>query len=58
MFSFSFVSRYFYISSLISSAFHWLFSNILFNLHVFVFFTVFFPVIDFYSHSVVVGKDA
>ena len=43
-----------FISSLIS----WLFSSILFNLHVFVFFHIFFPVTDFYSHSIVVRKDA
>ena len=36
------VSRYFLISSLISSVISWLFSNVLFSLHVFVFFT-FFP---------------
>ena len=42
MFSFSFVSWYFFISSLISSVIHSLFSSILFSFHVFVFFTVFF----------------
>ena len=38
----SFVSRYFLISSLISSVISWVFSNVLFSLHVFVFF-MFFP---------------
>ena len=50
MFSLSFVSRYFLISSVIS----WLFSCVLFSLHIFVFFVCvcvcifyrFFPVID------------
>ena len=46
VFSLSFVSRCFLISSLISSVTSWLFSNVLFSLHVFVFY-VFFPVIDF-----------
>ena len=45
------------ISSLISSVISWLFSSVLFSLHVFVFFTDIFPVIDIYSYSVVVGKD-
>ena len=45
VFSLSFVSRYFLIYSLISSVISWLFSNVLFSLHVFVFFTVFFRVI-------------
>ena len=36
-----------FISSLTSSVINWLFSSILFSLHVFVFFTVFSPVIDF-----------
>ena len=40
--TFSFVSRYFLISSLISSVIHWLFSSILFSLHIFVFFRGFF----------------
>ena len=56
--SLSFVSIYLLISSSISSVISWLFSSALFILHVFVFFTVFFPVIDFQSHSVVVRKDA
>ena len=47
VFSLSFVSRYFLISSLISSVMSWLFNNVLFSFHVFVFFTVFFYVIDF-----------
>ncbi|CAD7692826.1 unnamed protein product [Nyctereutes procyonoides] len=37
VFLFSFVSMYFFVSSLI----HWLFSSILFSLHTFVFFPVF-----------------
>ena len=52
------VSMYFLISSLISSVISWLFSSALFSLHVFVVFTVFSPVIDFQSHSIVVRKDA
>ena len=47
IFGLSFVSRYFLISCLISSVVSWLFSDVLFSLHVFVFFTVFFPVIHF-----------
>ena len=47
VFSLSFVSRYFLISSLISSVISWLFSNVLFSLHVFVCFTFFSPVIHF-----------
>ena len=59
MFLLSFVSMYFLISSLISSVISWLFSTALFSLHVFVFFTVlFFPVIDFQSHSILIRKDA
>ena len=42
VFSFSFVSVYFFISSLISSVICWLLSNALFSLHVFVFLIVFF----------------
>ena len=42
VFSLSFVSRYFLISSLISSVISWLFSSVLFSPHVFVFFTDFF----------------
>ena len=38
----SFVSRYFLISSLISSVVSWVSSRILFSLHVSVFFTDFF----------------
>ena len=41
MFSLSFVSRNFLISLLISLVTCWLFINVLFNLHVFVFLTVF-----------------
>ena len=42
VFSLSFVSRYLVISSLISSVTSWLFSSVLFSLHVFVFFYTFF----------------
>ena len=42
MFSLSFGSRNLFISLLISSVTWWLFRNVLFNLHVFVFLTVFF----------------
>ena len=48
----------FFYSSLISSVISWLFSSTLFRLHVSVVLTIFFPVIDFQSHSVVVRKDA
>ena len=41
--SLSFVSRYFLISSLISSVIQWLLSSILFYCHVFVVFKGFFP---------------
>ena len=41
--SLSFVSRYFLIFCLSSSVISWLFSSVWFNLHVFVFFTDFFP---------------
>ena len=41
VFSLSFLSRYFLISSLISSVTSWLFSSVFFSLHVFVFFTDF-----------------
>ena len=34
----------------------WLFRNVLFNLHVFVFLTIFFLVIDIKCHSTVVGE--
>ena len=40
VFLFSFVSSYFLISSLISSVISWLFSNVLFSLHVFVFYMI------------------
>ena len=40
--SLSFVSRNFFISLLISSVTCWLFRNVLCNLHMFVFFTVFY----------------
>ena len=39
--SLSFFSRNFLISLLISAVTCWLFRNVLFNLHMFVFFTVF-----------------
>ena len=42
MFSLSFVSRNFLISFFISSVTCWVFRSVLFNLHVFVFLTVFF----------------
>ena len=57
VFSLSFVSMYFLISSLISSVISCLFSSALFSLHVFFFYS-FFPAIDFQSHSVVLRKDA
>ena len=37
---------------------HWLFSTVLFTLHVFVFFSNFFLVADIWSYTVVVSKDA
>ena len=42
MFLFSFVSRYFLISSLISSVTHWFLGSMLFRLHLLVLFAVFF----------------
>ena len=57
VFSLSFFSRYFFIFSLFYSVIFWLFNNVEFSLHVFVFFYVFFPVIDFYSHGIVVQND-
>ena len=42
VFSLSFVSRYFLISSLISSLTHWFFNRMLFSLHVSIFFSHFF----------------
>ena len=42
VFSLSFLSRNFFILPLISSVTYWLFRNVLFNLHVFVFLTVLF----------------
>ena len=42
MFSLSYVSRYFFISSLISSMISWLLCSVLFSLHGFVFLTDFF----------------
>ena len=41
-FSFSFVSRYFLIYSLISSLNHWVFNIMVFSLHVFILFPFFF----------------
>ena len=58
MFSLSFVSRCFLISTLMFSMCSWLFSNVLLSLHMFVLFTFFPPVIDFLFHSVIVGKNA
>ena len=46
VFSLSFVSRNLLISFFISSLTSLLFSNVLFNLHEFVFFCCFFPVVD------------
>ena len=45
MFPFSFVSMHILISFLISSVNCWLFRNMLFSLHMFV-FLIFFPVVD------------
>ena len=44
VFSLSFVSLFLslLISYSVSSVFHWLFSNVLFNLHIFVFLQFFF----------------
>ena len=42
VFSLLFISRCFLISSLISSVISWLFSSVLFDLYVFLFFTDFF----------------
>ena len=42
VFSVSFASRYFKISSLISFLIHWFFSNMLFSLHVIFFFSFLF----------------
>ena len=56
VFSFSFVLRYFLISSLISSLIHWLFSSTLFDLSMSVFFPVFF--LYFISRYHVVRKGA
>ena len=58
MVSFSFVSRYLLNSSLISLLTYSLFSNMLCSLHVFVCFSVFFLVSDFWFHTIVVGEDA
>ena len=44
--------------SFIFSVTHWLFSTMLFTLHVFVFFSNFFLVADVWSYTVVVSKDA
>ena len=57
MFSLSFASGNFFISFLIFSVTCWLFRIALFNLHVFVFLTVYFLSVDIQSHSVVVGED-
>ena len=41
-----------------SSVTHWLLNNILLNLHVFVYFEFFFPLVfDFWAHSLVVRKN-
>ena len=52
------ICRTLFIFFLISSLTYWLFRNVLFNLHVFVLLTVFFLVIDIYSHSIFVVEDA
>ena len=54
VFCFHMFLGWFFFSSLISSVIHWLFSSILFNLHVFVFFAVIFLHCAF--HSIVFGK--
>ena len=56
VFSLSIVSRYFLISSLISSVIHWLFSSILFTLHMFVFFTVFICFCNWFLISYCCGQ--
>ena len=53
VFSLSFVSVYFLISSLISSVFSWLFSSILFSFHMFVFFTNYFFLLSLISNLIV-----
>ena len=59
MLLFSFVSKCFLISSLISSVTRWLFSSILLTLHMFVLFTVFFLVfISNLIYGIVIRKDA
>ena len=58
MFLLSFVSRNVFISLLISSVTCLLFRNVLFNLQVFVFLTLFLLVIDIWSYSIVVREDA
>ena len=57
MFSFSFVSMYILISFLSSSVICWLFSTVLFSLHMLGFFNSFSPVIEINSYCIVVRKD-
>ena len=47
-----------FLFPLTSSVTNWLFSSILFSLHVCVVFPVLFLIVDFQSHSIVTGKDA
>ena len=47
-----------FVSPFISSVTYWLLRNLLFNRHMFVFFTAFSPVTDIYSRSIVIRKDA
>ena len=54
VFSFSFISMHILISSVIC----WLFSSMLFSLHMLEFLIVFSPVIDIWSYCTVVRKDA
>ena len=59
LFSLSFASRNTLFSLLVSSVTCWLFRDVFFNLHVFVFLIdFFFLAIDIYSHSVLVREDA
>ena len=43
--SFSIISKYFLISFVISSLIHWLFKSVLFSIHSFVYFSVFFMLV-------------
>ena len=57
LFPFSFVSRYLFVSSSISSMVPCVVSSILFSIHVFV-FSSFSLVVDFQFQTIVDGKDA